>query len=247
MDSSCDSDGIDVPESPAATERRSPPCSLRPSLSTSQRTFFQVAVSRHPGKVAETHRLTRGELVRFFAERQPAVVLLEACGTAHFWARQLQQLGHRVLLLPPAHVRRYVTRNKTDQADAKALLEAHRNEEIRPVPVKSVAQQTLAALHRLRSAWIADRTARINLVRGVLRELGHPIPVGARHVVPQAWALLESAAASCRIRSGSPWRRPASRSATLKPVSKRSKNSSRLSPSRRPSSSACAPSRASGF
>lgn len=154
---------------------------------------FQVAVSCHPGKVAETHRLTRGELVRFFAERQPAVVLLEACGTAHFWARQLEPLGHRVLLLPPSHVRRYVTRNKTDQADAKALLEAHRNEEIRPVPVKSVAQQTLAALHRLRSAWMADRTARINLVRGVLRELGHPIPVGARHVVPQAWALLESA------------------------------------------------------
>lgn len=154
---------------------------------------FQVAVSRHPGKVAESHRLSRAKFLRFFAQRQPALVLLESCGTAHFWARQLQELGHQVLLLPPHAVRPYVSRNKTDQADAKALLEAHRNEEIHPVPVKSVGQQTLAALHRLRSTWVADRTARINLVRGVLRELGHPIPAGARHVIPQAWALLESA------------------------------------------------------
>lgn len=156
------------------------------------KTVFQVAISHHPGKVAESHRLTRGQLVRFFAARQPAVVLLEACGTAHFWARQLQQLGHEVVLLPPREVRCYVTGNKTDRTDAKALLEAHRNEEIRPVPVKSVAQQALAALHRLRSAWMADRTARINLVRGLLRELGHSIPVGARHLVPHTRALLES-------------------------------------------------------
>lgn len=154
---------------------------------------FQVAVSRHPGKVAESHRLTRTEFLPFFAKHKPALVLLEACGSAHFWARQIQGCGHEVLLLPPTRVKPYVRRNKTDQADAKGLLEAHRNEDIQPVPVKTVAQQTLAGLHRLRSAWVADRTARINLIRGLLRELGHFLPAGARHVVTKAWALLEDA------------------------------------------------------
>lgn len=88
-------------------------------------------------------------------------------------------------------MRCYVLRNKTDRADAEALLEAHRNQQIRSVPVKSLPQQTLASLHRLRSAWMADRVARINLVRGLLRELGFPLPLGARHVVVQALALLE--------------------------------------------------------
>jgi transposase len=154
---------------------------------------FQVAVSHHPGKVAETHRLTRSRFLRFLAEQQPALVLLEACGTAHFWGRQIQQLGHQVRLLPPADVRPYVRRDKTDRSDAKGLLEAYRNEEIRPVPIKSVAQQTLTGLHRLRSAWVADRTARINLIRGVLRELGFTLPLGARNVIPGTWSLLEAA------------------------------------------------------
>jgi transposase len=155
------------------------------------KSVFQIAVSRRPGVVSESHRLPRGQFLRFFAERQPALVVLEACGTAHYWGRQLQDLGHRVRLLPPHQVRPYVDRNKTDRADAEALLEAHRRKKIRSVPVKSLAQQTLAALHRLRSAWMADRIARINLVRGLLRELGFPIPVGARHVVVQTLGLLE--------------------------------------------------------
>jgi transposase len=157
------------------------------------KSVFQVAVSHHPGKVAESHRLSRSQLLRFLAERQPALVLLEACGTAHFWGRKAQEFGHQVLLLPPGHVRPYVRRNKTDRTDTKGLLEAHRNEDIHPVPVKSVAQQTLAGLHRLRSAWMATRTARINLVRGLLRELGLTIPLGARHVVSRASAVLDAA------------------------------------------------------
>jgi len=155
------------------------------------KSVFQVAVSHHAGKVAESQRLARSKFLRFFAERKPAIVLLEACGTAHYWARQLEKLGHQVLLLPPLAIRPYVSRNKTDRADAKALLEAHRNEEIHSVPVKSVAQQGLAALHRLRSAWVADRTARINLLRGLLREFGFLLPAGASRVVLEAWALLD--------------------------------------------------------
>ena len=109
------------------------------------KSVFQVAVSHHTGRVDEEHRLTRARFLRFFAQRPAATVLLEACGSAHHWARTLEQLGHTVQLLPPHETRRYVRRNKTDRADAKALLEAARNEEIHPVPVKSVSQQAVAS------------------------------------------------------------------------------------------------------
>jgi transposase len=155
------------------------------------KSVFEVAVSDHPGHIREHHRLSRSRFLPFFAERQPATVLLEACGSAHHWGRRLQDLGHSVVLLPPHAVRPYVARNKTDRADAKGILEAFRNEEIRPVPVKTVDQQTLTALHRLRSTWLASRTARINTARGLLREFGIAIPVGASHLVPSLWALLE--------------------------------------------------------
>ena len=155
------------------------------------KSVFEVAVSTRPGKVQERHRLSRPQFLQFFANREPAAVLLEACGSAHYWAREIRALGHDVVLLPPHTTRPYVTRNKTDRADTKGILEAFRNEEIRPVPVKSVPQQTLMALHRLRSAWLAARTARLNTVRGLLRELGFIIPIGARQVVPRVEELVE--------------------------------------------------------
>jgi transposase len=154
------------------------------------KSVFEVAVSQHAGKVERRHRVSRGQFSRFLAEQAPARVVMEACGTAHFWGRQAAERGHQVLLLPPHAVRPYVLRNKTDGADAKALLEALRNDAIRPVPVKSVDQHVLASLHRLRSAWMATRTARLNAVRGLLREIGFTIPVGARQVVPHVWAMI---------------------------------------------------------
>jgi len=147
---------------------------------------FEIAVSRRVGKVHERKRLPRSQFLSFFADREASLVLLEACGSAHYWARKLESLGHRVVLLPPHEVRPYVTRNKTDRSDAKALLEAARNEKIRPVPVKSIDQQALCALHRLRSGWLSTRTARINCVRGLLREFGFVIPLGAKQVVSRA-------------------------------------------------------------
>jgi transposase len=157
------------------------------------KSVFEVAVSQRPGKVAERKRLSRGQFSRLLAERAPSTVVMEACGTAHFWGRQAEARGHHVVLLPPHAVRPYVLRNKTDGADAKALLEAVRNEAIRPVPVKSVDQHVLGALHRLRSTWMATRTARLNTLRGLLRELGFSIPVGARQVVPHVFALVSDA------------------------------------------------------
>jgi transposase len=154
------------------------------------KSVFQVAVSHRPGRVDEERRLSRTRFLTYFAQQPPATVLLEACGSSHHWARQLQQLGHSVRLLPAHDVHRYVRRNKTDRTDAKALLEADRNEEIHPVPVKSIDQQAIASLHCLRSTWHATRTARLNTVRGLLREFGVIIPVGAQHVVPRVRELL---------------------------------------------------------
>ena len=152
---------------------------------------FEVAVSEHPGQVRERHRFSRERFRRYLGEHPPAAILMEACGSAHYWGRQAQAHGHRVVLLPPHTVRPYVLRNKTDRTDTKGLLEAARNDEARPVPVKSETQQAVTALHRLRSTWLATRTARLNTVRGLLREFGIVIPMGARHVVPALAAVLE--------------------------------------------------------
>jgi transposase len=157
------------------------------------KSVFQLGVSDRPGKVRRTERLRRGQFLPFLATQPSSTVVMEACGSAHFWAQRIEQLGHRVVLLPAHLVRPYVRGNKTDRTDVKGILEAYRNEEIRPVPIKTPAHQALAALHRLRSAWVAERTARLNTIRGLLRELGIFIPVGARKVIPEVWAHLEDA------------------------------------------------------
>jgi len=118
---------------------------------------------------------------------------MEACGSAHYWAREIQALGHDVELLPPHQVRPYLTRNKTDRADAKGILEARRNQDIRLVPVKTIPQQVFGSIHRFRSGWIGARTAQVNTLRGLLRELGLVIPVGVEKVVPQVRLLVEDA------------------------------------------------------
>lgn len=105
---------------------------------------------------------------------------MEACGSAHHWARWLNSLGIEVRLLPAQYVRAYVKRNKTDAADAAALLEAARASDMRPVRVKSVEQQALQGLHRIRSLWMGTRTSRINALRGFCREFGLAVPTGAR-------------------------------------------------------------------
>ena len=104
-----------------------------------------------------------------------------------------QRHGHRVTLVPPAYVRPYVRRNKTDRADAEALLEAVRSGQMPSVPVKRVEQQALVALHRVREQWMKTRTARINTLRGILREHGLLLPAGPRAAVQAVPAILEDA------------------------------------------------------
>ena len=137
--------------------------------------------------------MSRARFLPFFANHPASTVLLEACGSAHHWGRALEQLGHTVRLLPPHETRRYVRRTKTDRTDARAWLEAARNEEIHAVPIKSETQQAVASPHRIRTTWLRTRTARFNTLRGLLREFGITITVGPRHLVPRVMALIADA------------------------------------------------------
>ena len=118
------------------------------------KSVFQLAVADSQWRVVETHRLTRTQFERWFVNRDVSLVVMEACGSAHHWARYLLGLGIEVKLLPAKYVRAYGKRNKTDAADAAALLEAARASDITPVRVKSIEQQALQGLHRTRSLWM---------------------------------------------------------------------------------------------
>lgn len=157
------------------------------------KSVFEVGVSDRPGHVVANHRLSRDQITRFMANQQAATVVMEACSSAHYWGRTFQSLGHAVKLLPPLYVRPYVQRSKTDRADVKGMLEAWRNADIRPVPVKTESQQQLTALHRIRAGWMATRTMRINASRGLLREFGIVLPVGAAAFAGRVQELLEDA------------------------------------------------------
>jgi len=145
---------------------------------------FEVAENQAMGRVKRS-RLSRSKFQQFVATRERARFVMEACGGAHHWARLMQRSGHEVRLLPVPYVCRYRLRNKTDRADCDALFEADRNPKILPVPVKSEQAQAIQGLHRLRSTWMASRTARINTLRGLLREFGVILPLGASAALKQ--------------------------------------------------------------
>lgn len=157
------------------------------------KTVFEVAIANRQAQIVARHRFNRRQFTRFLTTTSRTHVVMEACGTAHHWGRCAQRCGHTVTLLPPAYVRPYVRRNKTDRTDAEALLEAARSGQIPAVPVKSVFQQTLVGLHRIREQWMATRTARINVLRGILREQGVLLPAGAGPALRAIPALLEDA------------------------------------------------------
>jgi transposase len=118
---------------------------------------FEVAVANWAGRVTERKRLTRRQFERFI-DTIPAgtEVIMEGCGTAHYWGRRCRSRDLRVRLLPVQYVRPYVRRNKTDRTDTEALLEANRCGGIQPIPVKTVEQQAIQALHRVRTQMAGD-------------------------------------------------------------------------------------------
>lgn len=141
-------------------------------------TVFEVGIADRDWRLVERRRLNRKQFGRFLADQPPSHIVMEACGTAHHWGRVAQGHGHRVSLLPVRYVKPYLRGNKTDRTDVDALLDAVRTGAIPPVHVKTVAQQEIVALHRIRDQWMATRTARVNALRGIFREQGVALPAG---------------------------------------------------------------------
>lgn len=154
---------------------------------------FELAYADAQGCIVERRRLGRAAFAHVFDNHTPLRIVMEACGSAHHWARRFQRRGHAVTLLPAHDVRPYVHRTKTDRADAAGLLEAQRCGAIRPVPVKTPQQQGIQGLHRVREFHKAQRTAAINLLRGLLREFGVVVPIGATKIRPAVLTALEDA------------------------------------------------------
>lgn len=142
--------------------------------------IFQVHGVDGSGAVVLRKRLGRGRVERFFAALPPAVVGMEACGGSHHWARLLRGLGHEVRLLPPAYVKPYVKRNKTDGRDAEAICEAMQRPSMRFVAVKSPEQQAVQTLHRARELLVRQRTMAGNALRAAFAEFGVVAPQGRK-------------------------------------------------------------------
>jgi transposase len=152
---------------------------------------FELAFADADYRIVQRKRLSRRTFAQTLGNCGPLRIVMEACGSAHYWARRFSTQGHSVRLLPARDVRPYVRRNKTDRTDAAGLLEADRCAQIESVPIKSPEQQGVQALHRIREQLKAQRTATINLLRGVLREFGIVIPLGAAKVRPAVLSALE--------------------------------------------------------
>ena len=136
------------------------------------KSVFQVHAVDEMGSVVMRKRLRRSQVLAFFAEIPPCLIGLEACATAHHWARELIALGHEARLMPPNYVKAYVKRNKHDVADAEAICEAVRRPSMRFVPIKTAEQQSALMMHRARDLLVRQRTMLVNALRGHLAEFG---------------------------------------------------------------------------
>ena len=143
---------------------------------------FQLHGASMTGEVKFRKKLARGQFLRFMADQAPALVAMEACGSAHHWARELVKLGHEVKLIAPQYVRPFVKRQKNDAADAEAIVIAARQPEMRFVEPKTPDQQARAVLFRARERIVHQRTELVNALRAVLYEYGQVVPLGIGHI-----------------------------------------------------------------
>ncbi|MCH7778575.1 MAG: IS110 family transposase [Gemmatimonadetes bacterium] len=155
---------------------------------------FQVHAIDDVGEVIVRRALRRRRVIPFFSKLEPCLIGMEACGTSHFWARELCQLGHEVKLMPPAYVKPYVKRGKTDAGDAAAICEAVTRPTMRFVAIKSPEQQAMLALHRARALLIRQRTQLVNMVRSQLAEFGIVLAKGIQHALKLVEQLLDGKA-----------------------------------------------------
>ena len=155
---------------------------------------FQVHGVDAGGGVVVRKALRRAQVIPFFTKLSPCLVGMEACGTSHHWARELSALGHTVKMMPPAYVKAYVKRGKTDAADAEAICEAVTRPTMRFVPIKSREQQAALSMHRARNLLVKQRTQSVNMMRGLLAEFGINIPEGLERALTMAREVLEGQA-----------------------------------------------------
>ena len=151
---------------------------------------FQAHGADVTGKAVLRRKLQRAEVLTFFASLPPCLVGIEACSTAHHWAREIRALGHDVRLMPASYVKPYVKRGKTDAADAEAICEAVTRPSMRFVPIKTTEQQAVLMLHRTRDLLVRQRTMLVNALRGHMAELGIIAPQGINRVGDLVAALL---------------------------------------------------------
>lgn len=154
---------------------------------------FQLHGVDASGKVVLKRQLKRKEMISFFTKVEPCLIGMEACGSAHYWARRLIELGHTVKLMAPQFVKPYVKTNKHDMADAEAICEAVARPSMRFVPVKTVDQQAILAVHRVRQGLVKARTAQANQIRGLLAEMGLVLPKGIEQLFRRVPAMLDEA------------------------------------------------------
>jgi transposase len=153
--------------------------------------FFQIHGVDERGKVGVRKQLKRSEMSVYFANLEPCLIGMEACGSAHYWARKLEDYGHTVKLMAPQFVKPYVKTNKNDMADAEAICEAVSRPNMRFVAIKTVEQQAILSVHRARQGFVKARTAQGNQIRGLLSEFGVIIPQGIRSITKQMPEILE--------------------------------------------------------
>jgi transposase len=153
--------------------------------------IFQIHGVDERGKVAVRKQLKRAEMLKYFANLEPCLIGMEACGSAHHWSRKLESYGHTVKLMAPQFVKPYVKTNKNDMADAEAICEAVGRPNMRFVAIKTVEQQAILSVHRARQGFVKARTAQGNQIRGLLSEFGIVIPQGIGQIMKQVPEILE--------------------------------------------------------
>lgn len=161
-------------------------------LDLAKRVFQVHWVDMDTGEI-NRRQFKREQLVTFFANQAPALIAMEACGSAHYWARRFTSFGHQVRLIAPSFVRPLVKSNKTDAADAQAIWEAAQRPQMRFVAVKSAAQQAVLSLHRVREQLVKMHRMQINQIHGLLYEFGTAVHRGPHSVDDAARALTELA------------------------------------------------------
>src|SRR5450432_1930956 len=154
---------------------------------------FQVHGIDERGNAVLRKQLLRAQVAVFFGNLPPCLIGMEACASAHYWGRTLQRYGHTVRLMASQFVKPYVKTNKNDAADAEAICEAVGRPNMRFVPIKSVEQQAILSVHRVRQGFVKARTAQANQIRGLLTEFGLVIPVGIRSIERKVPEFLEDA------------------------------------------------------